>query len=96
MEKAEARRLQPFFVRSFFLKAFQHLGGSIHPREAGRFEVTHVPTASASATAASPGATGATRPRAEALRARLLHPRGGEAPGAPRARRAELLHPAIR
>jgi hypothetical protein len=43
MEKAEARRLQPFFVRSFFMKAFDALGGSIHPREAARFEVTHVP-----------------------------------------------------
>ena len=43
MEKAEARRLQPFFVRSFFLKAFDSLGGSIHPREAERYEVTHVP-----------------------------------------------------
>jgi len=43
MEKAEARRLQPYFVRSFFMKAFQSLGGSIHPREAARFEVTHVP-----------------------------------------------------
>ena len=43
MEKAEARRLQPYFVRSFFLKAFTQLGGSIYPREAGRFEITHVP-----------------------------------------------------
>ena len=43
MEKAEARRLQPFFVRTFFMKAFSALGGSIHPREAGRFEITHVP-----------------------------------------------------
>jgi len=43
MEKAEARKLQPYFVRSFFMKAFTSLGGSIHPREAGRFEVTHVP-----------------------------------------------------
>lgn len=45
MEKAEARRLQPYFVRSFFLKAFGALGGSIYPREAGRYEITHVPTA---------------------------------------------------
>jgi hypothetical protein len=45
MEKAEARRLQPFFVRSFFQKAFAALGGSIHPREAERFEITHVPAA---------------------------------------------------
>ena len=45
MEKAEARRLQPYFVRSFFMKAFDALGGSIHPREPGRFEITHVPAA---------------------------------------------------
>jgi hypothetical protein len=45
MEKAEARRLQPFFVRSFFLKALDALGGAAHPREAGRFEITHVPAA---------------------------------------------------
>jgi SNF2 family DNA or RNA helicase len=45
MEKAEARRLQPFFVRSFFLKAFDALGGAAHVREAGRFEITHVPAA---------------------------------------------------
>jgi superfamily II DNA or RNA helicase len=43
MEIAEARRLQPFFVRSFFAKAFEGLGGAMYPRELGRFEVTHVP-----------------------------------------------------
>jgi len=43
MEKAEARRLQPYFVRSFFMKGFESLGGSIHPRESERFEITHVP-----------------------------------------------------
>jgi superfamily II DNA or RNA helicase len=43
MDKAEARRLQPFFIRSFFLQAFQSLDGSLHPREGGRFEVSHVP-----------------------------------------------------
>ena len=43
MEKAEARRLQPYFVRSFFMKAFESLGGSIYPRESERFEITHVP-----------------------------------------------------
>jgi SNF2 family DNA or RNA helicase len=45
MEKAEARRLQPYFVRAFFLKALDALGGTAHPREGGRFEVTHVPAA---------------------------------------------------
>ncbi len=44
MEKAEARRLQPYFVRAFFMRAFDALGGTIHPREAGRFEISHVPT----------------------------------------------------
>jgi superfamily II DNA or RNA helicase len=43
MEKAEARRLQPYFVRSFFMKGFESLGGSIYPREFDRFEITHVP-----------------------------------------------------
>lgn len=43
MEKAEARRLQPYFVRSFFMKAFETLGGSIYPRELNRFEISHVP-----------------------------------------------------
>lgn len=43
MEKAEARRLQPYFVRSFFMKGFEALGGSIYAREFDRFEITHVP-----------------------------------------------------
>jgi superfamily II DNA or RNA helicase len=43
MEKAEARRLQPYFVRSFFMRGFEALGGSIYPRESDRFEITHVP-----------------------------------------------------
>ena len=45
MEKAEARRLQPFFVRTFFTKALDVLGGTAHPREVGRYEITHVPAA---------------------------------------------------
>jgi superfamily II DNA or RNA helicase len=43
MEKAEARRLQPYFVRSFFMRGFEALGGSIYSRESDRFEITHVP-----------------------------------------------------
>ena len=43
METAEARRLQPYFVRAFFAKAFEGLGGAMYPREPGRFEITHVP-----------------------------------------------------
>ena len=44
LERAEARRLQPHFIREFFLEAFGHLGGSIHEREKGRYEITHVPS----------------------------------------------------
>tara|TARA_R110002049_G_scaffold291383_2_gene475302 strand:- start:11357 stop:14899 length:3543 start_codon:yes stop_codon:yes gene_type:complete len=45
MEKAEARKLQPFFIRSFFIQAFQNLQGELRAREAGRYEVRHVPAA---------------------------------------------------
>ncbi|WP_349963463.1 helicase-related protein [Rhizobium sp. ZPR3] len=44
MEKAEARRLQPYFVRAFFSKALDALGGTAHPRESGRYEISHVPS----------------------------------------------------
>ena len=43
MERAEARRLQPHYIESFFLQAFRHLGGAVHRREAGRYELTRVP-----------------------------------------------------
>src|ERR1035441_5052922 len=43
MERAEARRLQPHFIESFFLEAFQILGGSIKEREPRRYEITNVP-----------------------------------------------------
>jgi SNF2 family DNA or RNA helicase len=43
MERADARRLQPHYIESFFLEAFQRLGGSAKQRETRRYEVTHVP-----------------------------------------------------
>jgi hypothetical protein len=43
MERAEARRLQPHYVESFFLEAFKRLGGAVREREARRYELTHVP-----------------------------------------------------
>src|SRR5207253_2871953 len=43
MERAEARRLQPHYIESFFLEAFKHLGGTTRQRETRRYEVTHVP-----------------------------------------------------
>jgi len=43
MERAEARRLQPHYIESFFLEAFRYLGGSARQREPRRYEITHVP-----------------------------------------------------
>jgi hypothetical protein len=43
MDRADARRLQPHYIRGFFEKAFTRLGGQIRRREAGRFEITRVP-----------------------------------------------------
>src|SRR5664280_1085268 len=44
MERAEARRLQPHYIESFFLEAFQQLGGIAKQREPRRYELTHVPS----------------------------------------------------
>ena len=43
MERADARRLQPHYIESFFLEAFRQLGGNAKQKEPRRFEVTHVP-----------------------------------------------------
>jgi SNF2 family DNA or RNA helicase len=43
MERAEARRLQPHYIQSFFLAAFRREGGIVREREPKRYEVTHVP-----------------------------------------------------
>ncbi|MFM7174358.1 MAG: DEAD/DEAH box helicase, partial [Caldilinea sp.] len=43
MERAEARRLQPHYIKSFFQEAFKRLGGTVRQREPQRYEITHVP-----------------------------------------------------
>jgi superfamily II DNA or RNA helicase len=43
MERAEAFRLQPHYVESFFIEAFKQLGGTTKQREPRRFEISHVP-----------------------------------------------------
>ena len=45
MERAEARRLQPHYIESFFLEAFRHLGGSVRERETRRYMVGQTPAA---------------------------------------------------
>lgn len=44
MEKAEALKLQPFFIHSFFEEAFHRQGGQLKQRETGRYEITYVPS----------------------------------------------------
>jgi superfamily II DNA or RNA helicase len=43
LDRAEARRLVPHFIESFFVEAFTRLGGTLAQREPGRYQVTHVP-----------------------------------------------------
>ena len=45
MERMEAHKLQPHFVEAYFIEAFKTLGGKIHKREQGRYEITFVPFA---------------------------------------------------
>jgi hypothetical protein len=43
MERAAARRLQPFYIKAFFLQAFEYFGGTLHERESGRYAINNVP-----------------------------------------------------
>ncbi|MBF0333235.1 MAG: DUF3883 domain-containing protein [Alphaproteobacteria bacterium] len=43
MERAEARRLQPHYIESFFMEAFRRMGGTTKQREPRRYEITNVP-----------------------------------------------------
>jgi superfamily II DNA or RNA helicase len=43
MAEARARRLQPHYIRAFFMAAFRLLGGKMSERESGRYEIRHVP-----------------------------------------------------
>ena len=45
MERANARKLQPHFIKAFFVEAFQELGGTLHERESGRYAINSVPFA---------------------------------------------------
>jgi len=43
MERAQARKLQPHYIGSFFAEAFAHFGGQLSKREPLRYEIRHVP-----------------------------------------------------
>ena len=46
VQTADARRLQPFYVKAFFREAFEHFGGTISElkREDQRYAINHVPS----------------------------------------------------
>ncbi|MCE5190884.1 MAG: DUF3883 domain-containing protein, partial [Actinomycetia bacterium] len=44
LELAQARKLQPYYIASFFRASFEQLGGRILQREAGRYELKRVPS----------------------------------------------------
>ena len=43
MERYNAKRLQPHYIKSFFMQAFEKLGGSIQEQEPGRYRISYVP-----------------------------------------------------
>ena len=43
MERYAARRLQPHYIKSFFMQAFETLGGHITAREPGLYRISYVP-----------------------------------------------------
>jgi superfamily II DNA or RNA helicase len=43
MERYAARRLQPYYIKHFFTRAFEDLGGSLAERELGRYRINYVP-----------------------------------------------------
>jgi superfamily II DNA or RNA helicase len=44
MERAQARKLQPHYIGSFFIEAFSRFHGALQKREPNRYEVRNVPT----------------------------------------------------
>lgn len=43
MERYAAKRLQPHYIKAFFMSAFAALNGALHERERGRFAINNVP-----------------------------------------------------
>ena len=43
MERAEARKLQPHYIQSFFAESFGRLGGRLLEKETQRYHIPHVP-----------------------------------------------------
>ncbi|MCY4425075.1 MAG: helicase-related protein [Acidimicrobiaceae bacterium] len=92
MEIARARRLQPWFVESFFTEALRMYGGRITGREQGRFEITRVPAAVRACAAADLGPVHDRYERVTFDKARIQPGATGDGPSGASAR-ADLISP---
>ncbi|MFP5504140.1 MAG: protein NO VEIN domain-containing protein, partial [Candidatus Sericytochromatia bacterium] len=90
MEMAEARKLQPYFIKAFFFEAFKALGGEWRDREEGRHELLKVPAEIRERDRVIAGRVGETPPVLKrydriCFEKRYLQGKGGK--------QAELMHP---
>ena len=92
MEIARARRLQPWFVESFFTEALRMYGGRIAGREHGRFEITRVPAPVRAHAEASLGPVHDRYERVTFDKAHIQPGRPGDGPPAASVR-ADLISP---
>ncbi len=92
MEIARARRLQPWFVESFFTEALRMYGGRITSRERGRFEITRVPAAVRAFAEADLGPVHDRYQRVTFDKAHMQPSRAGEATASASVR-ADLISP---
>ena len=92
MEIARARRLQPWFVESFFTEALRLYGGRIAGREHGRFEITRVPAAVRAQAEASLGPVHDRYERVTFDKAHIQPGRPGDGPPGASVR-ADLISP---
>ena len=92
MEIARARRLQPWFVESFFTEALRMYGGRITSRERGRFEITRVPAAVRAHAEADLGPAHDRYERVTFDKAHIQPSRAGEGPSGASVR-ADLISP---
>jgi superfamily II DNA or RNA helicase len=92
MEMAEARRLQPYFIASFFFEALGRLGGEWREREPGRYELVRVPASIRERDRLIAGRNGETPPVLPRYK-RICFEKRHIAPPRTGLEQAQLMHP---
>lgn len=90
MEMAEARKLQPYFIKAFFFEAFKSLRGEWRPREEGRYEIVNVPAEIRERDRQIAGRVGETAPVLKRYERICFEKRHLQIAGG---KQAELMHP---